>query len=77
MPQQDDLYDVLFEEIKKDKDLKDKAPLLGDLFIINDNDETKGKKISAYKRLINYFSLRSKWDEEIVQYLSNRYTAIK
>ncbi|WP_018344296.1 hypothetical protein [Cytophaga aurantiaca] len=77
MPQQDDLYDILFDEIKKDRDVKDKAPLLGDLFIINEEAETKAKKIAAYDRLIKYFSHRTKWDEEIIQYLSNRYAAIK
>ena len=77
MPQQDDLYDILFDEIKKDRDVKDKAPLLGDLFIINDEVESKSKKIASYDRLIKYFSHRSKWDEEIIQYLSNRYAQIK
>ncbi len=78
MPQQqDDLYDFLFDEIKKDRDLKDKAPLLGDLFMINEETETKVKKIAAYERLLKYFSHRSKWDEEIVQYLSNRYAKIR
>jgi hypothetical protein len=77
MPQQDDLYDILFDEIKKDRDVTDKAPLLGDLFIINDEAESKTKKIAAYDRLIKYFSHRSKWDEEIIQYLSNRYALIK
>lgn len=77
MAQQDDLYDILFDEIKKDRDLKDKAPLLGDLFLINEASETKAKKIAAYDRLIKYFSHRSKWDEEIIQYLSNRYAQEK
>ena len=77
MPQQDDLYDILFDEIKKDRDVKDKAPLLGDLFIINDEAESKAKKNASYDRLIKYFSHRSKWDEEIIQYLSNRFSAIK
>ncbi|WP_299248141.1 hypothetical protein [uncultured Cytophaga sp.] len=77
MPQQDDLYDILFDEIKKDRDVIDKAPLLGYLFIINDEAETKEKKIIAYDKLIKYFSHRPKWDDEILQYLSNRYTLIK
>lgn len=77
MPQPDDLYEILFDEIKKDRDVKDKEPLLGDLFIINEESETKAKKISAYDRLIKHFSHRSKWDEEIIQYLSNRYAQIK
>lgn len=77
MPQQDDLYDILFDEIKKDRDLKDKTQLLGDLFIINEEAETKAKKTASYDRLLKYFSHRSKWDEEIIQYLSNRYAQIK
>lgn len=77
MSQPDNLYDILFDEIKKDRDIKDKAPLLGDLFIINDEVETKANKITSYDRLIKYFSHRSKWDEEIIQYLSNRYSKIK
>jgi len=74
---QDYLYDALFDEIKKDRELKDKAPLLGDLFIINNETETKAKKVASYERLLHYFSHRSKWEEELVQYLSNRYMKVR
>lgn len=73
----DYIYDVLFDEIKKDKELKDKEPLLGDVFIINDVNATKAKRKASCKNLIHYFSNRSKWDEEIVQYLSNRFMEMK
>lgn len=73
----DYIYDVLFDEIKKDKELKDKEPLLGDVFIINDVNATKTKRKASCKNLIHYFSNRSKWDEEIVQYLSNRFMEMK
>lgn len=74
---QDRLYDALFYEINKDRELKDKAPLLGDLFIINEETEKKANKVASYERLLYYFSHRSKWDEELVQYLSNRYMKVK
>jgi hypothetical protein len=77
MTSSDDLYDVLFDEIKKDRNLTDKTQLLGDLFIINEDSETKTKKIASYERLLKYFSHRTKWDEELIQYLSNRYAKIK
>lgn len=77
MAPQDNLYDALFDEIKKDKELTDKAPLLGDLFIINEEAETKAKKLASYERLLNYISNRNKWDEELVQYLSNRYMKVR
>ncbi|MBC7391266.1 MAG: hypothetical protein H7329_18840 [Opitutaceae bacterium] len=74
---QDNLYEALFDEIKKDRELNDKAPLLGDLFIINEETETKAKKVASYERLLIYFSHRSKWDEELIQYLSNRYMKVR
>ena len=77
MALQDNLYDALFDEIKKDRVLTDKASLLGDLFIINEETETNAKKVASYERLLNYFSHRSKWDEELVQYLSNRYMKVR
>jgi hypothetical protein len=73
----DYIYDILFDEIKKDKELKDKEPLLGDVFMINDGSATKAQRKGSCKNLINYFSNRSKWDEEIVQYLSNRFMEMK
>jgi hypothetical protein len=73
----DFIYDSLFDEIKKDKELKDKEVLLGDVFMINDTTVGVAKKKVAFKNLIHYFSNRTKWDQEIIEYLSNRFVALK
>jgi len=73
----DDLYDDLFSIIQKDKSLTDKKQLLGDLFIINDEQESKAKKVESYQRLIKYVSHLSQWNEELITYLGNRFARLK
>ena len=73
----DDLYDDLFSLIQKDRTLTDKKQLLGDLFIINDEKESKAKKVESYQRLIKYVSHLSQWNEELITYLGNRFARLK
>jgi len=73
----DYLYDDIFSIIQKDKTLTDKKQLLGDLFIINDEQESDKKKAESYQRLIKYISHLPQWNEELMTYLVNRFAKVK
>ena len=63
--------------IQQDKLLTDKSKLLMDLSLINDENIPNSKKIASFESLIKYISYLPKWDDELIEYLGNRFTQIK
>ena len=73
----DSLDEAIVSIINKDKALGDKKPMLEDMAIINSEATEENKKLASFERLIKYLSYLPQWDEELITYLGNRFTALK